>query len=46
MARKRNNASDVDFAQEYDYVVSDLKRFALTSIAMFALLVILALILQ
>lgn len=46
MARKRNKASDVDFAQEYAYVISDLKRFALTSIAMFALLVILALTVQ
>lgn len=46
MARKKSNSSDVNFAEEYDYVISDLKRFALTSIAMFALLVILALTIQ
>lgn len=45
MAR-RDSSSNVDFSEEYDYVISDLKRFALTSIAMFALLVILALIIQ
>ncbi len=43
---KRSSSSNVDFSEEYDYVISDLKRLALTSIAMFALLVILALIIQ
>lgn len=46
MAKKSGNASDVDFAEEYDYVVSDLKRFALTAVAMFALLIVLAVALQ
>lgn len=35
----------VDFANEYRYVLSDLRRFALLAMTMFALLVILALIL-
>lgn len=47
MARKRSSSSsDVNFAEEYDYVVNDLRRFAATAIAMFALLIILALVLQ
>ena len=35
----------IDFAEEYDYVVQDLKRFGITALAMFALLLLLALIL-
>ena len=44
--RKSSNSSDVDFAKEYDYVLNDLKRFAVTAVGMFALLIILALALQ
>lgn len=46
MAKRSGSSSDADFGEEYDYVINDLKRFALTSIAMFALLVILALTIQ
>jgi hypothetical protein len=36
-------ASKVDFATEYHYVVSDLKRFGLLALAMLGLLIALAL---
>ena len=35
-----------DFATEYRYVLSDLKRFAILAVAMFATLIILALVLR
>lgn len=35
----------VDFATEYHYVLSDLKRFAILALAMFATLIVLALVL-
>ena len=38
-------AKKVDFAKEYHYVLGDLKRIAILAAAMFALLVILALVL-
>ncbi len=34
----------VDFREEYRYVLSDLKRFGILAVSMFALLVILALV--
>ncbi|MCD6302456.1 MAG: hypothetical protein J7M15_02895 [Anaerolineae bacterium] len=42
---KKSQEVTVDFAREYRYVVADLKRLAVVATAMFALLVILALIL-
>jgi hypothetical protein len=39
---RADQAPEVDFATEYHYVLSDLKRFALLAVAMFALLIILA----
>ena len=36
-------SKNVDFAEEYRYVVSDLKRFGVLAVAMFATLIILAL---
>ena len=40
-----SEAKKVDFSEEYRYVVSDLKRFGVLAIAMFATLVVLALVL-
>ena len=37
---------EVDFAAEYHYVMSDLKRFALLAVAMFATLIVLALVIR
>lgn len=34
-----------DFSEEYDYVLQDLKRFGIIALAMFVLLLLLALIL-
>lgn len=43
---KRAKASEsVDFREEYQYVLADLKRFGLLAVAMFALLIVLALVL-
>ncbi len=39
-----SRGAEADFAEEYRYIVSDLKRFGLTAIAMFALLIVLALV--
>jgi len=36
----------VDFAEEYSYVVGDLKRIAILALAMFGALIVLALIIQ
>ena len=44
--QSRQAAAKVDFASEYHYVINDLKRFALTALAMFATLIILALVLR
>jgi len=33
---------EVDFREEYHYVIADLRRFGLTALAMFALLITLA----
>ena len=38
------NAQEVDFAQEYHYVIADLKRFGLLALGMLALLIVLALV--
>ncbi len=38
-------APEVDFSTEYHYVLSDLRRFGILAVAMFALLIALALIL-
>ena len=38
-------SKEVDFAQEYSYVLSDLKRFAMLAAGMFATLAVLGLIL-
>jgi hypothetical protein len=35
-------APEVDFSVEYHYVLSDLKRFGILAVAMFALLIVLA----
>ncbi len=35
---------EVDFAREYHYVIEDLKRIALTALALLVLLIVLALI--
>ena len=45
-ARGSGGKKEVDFASEYHYVASDLKRFAFLAVAMFATLVVLALVLQ
>ena len=42
-ARAAEPVHEVDFASEYHYVMSDLKRFGLLALAMLALLVVLAL---
>ena len=39
------SSKEVDFRSEYQYVLSDLKRFAVLAVAMFATLVVLALVL-
>jgi hypothetical protein len=41
--RAPEQAKEVDFSVEYHYVISDLKRFGLLALAMFALLIVLAL---
>jgi len=38
-------AAAVDFASEYSYVVSDLRRLGILAVAMFATLIVLALLL-
>jgi len=40
--KKPAEAKKVDFATEYRYVISDLKRFAILAVAMFATLIVLA----
>jgi hypothetical protein len=47
MARRRatiasHSSEEVNFAEEYRYVLNDLKRFGTLAAAMFALLVVLA----
>jgi len=36
---------EVDFSEEYHYVIEDLKRIAITAVALLALLIVLALLL-
>lgn len=43
--KAHKDADNVDFASEYSYVLSDLKRLGLLAAAMFATLVVLALVL-
>ena len=43
---RSGEAKQTDFASEYRYVVSDLKRFALLAVGMFATLIVLALVLR
>ena len=38
--------AEVDFASEYHYVLGDLKRIGILAVAMFATLIVLALIIQ
>ncbi len=45
VAQQAPAAQTVNFAEEYRYVVSDLKRFAILAVAMFATLIVLALVL-
>ena len=45
-ARGSGGKKEVDFATEYHYVVSDLKRFAFLAMAMLATLVVLAMVVQ
>lgn len=42
---RANEAPEVDFSVEYRYVLSDLKRLGILAVAMFALLIALALVL-
>lgn len=37
---------EVDFSEEYHYVIEDLKRIAITAVALLALLIVLALLLS
>jgi hypothetical protein len=37
-----NQVKEVDFAKEYHYVIEDLKRIALTALALLVLLIVLA----
>jgi hypothetical protein len=39
-------ASEVDFAKEYHYVIEDLRRIAITAVALLVLLIALALLLS
>ena len=43
--RSAAKAEAVDFRSEYRYVISDLRRFGLLAVAMFATLIVLALLL-
>jgi len=40
------DASKVDFAKEYHYVIEDLRRIAITAVALLVLLIALALLLS
>ena len=44
--QKVSSAAKVDLAQEYYYVIDDLRRIAITAMVMFALLFALAFVLQ
>ncbi|MGD8473294.1 MAG: hypothetical protein PVH95_00390 [Anaerolineae bacterium] len=39
-------SKEVDFAEEYHYVIEDLKRIAITAVALLVLLIVLALLLS
>ena len=39
-------SKEVNFAQEYHYVIEDLKRIAITAVALLVLLIVLALLLS
>lgn len=41
--RRTEPVNEVDFASEYHYVMTDLKRFGLLALAMLGLLIVLAL---
>jgi len=45
-ASRRSASKKVDFATEYHYVLGDLKRFAILAVAMFATLMVLALVVR
>lgn len=45
MSQESAGAQDTNFAEEYQYVVRDLKRFAVLAAVMFAMLIVLALVL-
>lgn len=45
-ARDSSPAGDVDFATEYRYVLTDLKRLAIIAVSMFGVLIALALALR
>ena len=39
-------SNEVDFAEEYHYVIEDLRRIAITAVALLVLLIVLALLLS